>query len=170
MKRIPFTKLTGKEYDAWLENYAKQGWHLEKINGLGLLHHFREGEPSKVRYFSDYQGKKPKDYEQIFADSGWELVSSDQEGFYLWRINYDHRERPEVFTDRQSLLGHYRKIITLQLVILLLGTVGAVFFGPENPILFYVYKIAMSAMAVLIGLSCIKDCINYIRIRMEAAS
>lgn len=61
-KLFPILKSAPQDYEKWLEDLASQGWHLEKINFGGFLHHFVKGEPSHIRYCYDFQEKKNSEY------------------------------------------------------------------------------------------------------------
>lgn len=113
MKRMtklwPMSKVLPQDYEKWVEDYEAKGWHLEKVSMFGIIHKFVKGEPKKFRYCYDCQNKRQPEYEKIFSDLGWELVFYSC-GSYIWRKEYTD-ERPEAFTDNDSLISRNSKLI-----------------------------------------------------------
>lgn len=64
------------EHESWFSDMAAEGYHLKKMK-LHLAQ-FVKGEPKKMRYRIDVSIKKKITPEQIqmYADSGWEYVTS----------------------------------------------------------------------------------------------
>ena len=107
-----------EKIEDWLEQMESEGWHLYNATGIGIKFHFTHGEPKKIRYCADYQSSIGPEYKQIFQDTGWELVYSSM-GWYIWRMEYVG-ERPDIYTDIDSLLERNKRLITI------LGVVAAV--------------------------------------------
>lgn len=94
----------------WLEQKEAEGWHLFNVNAQ-IVFNFVRTESKKVRYCADYQSKLDPEYKTIFQDAGWELVFSGA-GWYLWRMEYTG-ERPEIYTDVDSLIGRNKRLMTM---------------------------------------------------------
>ena len=58
--------------ERWLEKMEEQGYNL-KISS-GIVYHFIEGKPRKVKYSADFQYKTDKGYFDIHRDAGWKPV------------------------------------------------------------------------------------------------
>lgn len=110
--------------ERWLEQAARQGWHLVWTDRFLNRFHFERGESKRVRYAVDYQFAAPSDeYWTLFEDAGWELVAEGL-GYYIWRTEYEGAERPEIFSDVHSLIERNQRIMWL-LIVLLLAQVPA---------------------------------------------
>lgn len=120
IKLFPFTKMVPQDYEEWLEKLEERGWHLYKTTFGGLVHHFKKDKPHKIKYCLDYQVKKKSDYEQIFEDIGWELVYYFQ-GTYLWRIKYKDGNKPNAFTDIDSIKKRNNRLLACSLAVLLIS-------------------------------------------------
>lgn len=100
-----------EKIEDWLEQMEAEGWHVYNATGIGVRFHFVKGEPRRVRYCADYQSNISPEYKAIFQDAGWELVYSSI-GWYIWRMEYE-KERPNIYTDIDSLLGMNKRLITI---------------------------------------------------------
>ncbi len=97
--------------EAYLEDMARKGWRLTDA-GFGMMNFkFRKDSEQTVRYVFDYNNKADDEYLTILQDAGWERISSSA-GWILWRQEYED-ERPELFTDRQSLIDRNKRILWL---------------------------------------------------------
>lgn len=85
------------------EDMAAQGWHLLHVRRGWTSFVFQKGEPRHVRYCIDYQEKEKPDYRALLADAGWVLAHKES-GWYIWSKAYDGEERPDLFTDIDSLI------------------------------------------------------------------
>ena len=105
--------------EAWLAEMAREGLHLEDVT-LPALYHFRKGTPAEYVYRLDFQTLKSKDrasYLQLFADAGWEHIG-DMGGWVYFRHRVDGTEIPEIYSDLESKLGKYQRVM-LYLVVFL---------------------------------------------------
>jgi len=104
--------------EAWLSEMARDGLHLKQVT-LGS-YTFEQGEPENYVYRLDYRAIKSKDkesYLQLFEDAGWEHVG-EMSGWVYFRIKANPGEAPEIFSDAESKMGKYQRIM-MYLVILL---------------------------------------------------
>ncbi len=118
-KNYPITKILPSEYEEWLETFEAEGWHLEKVSFAGYRHRFSRRSTCKVAYCYDYQDRKDASYLSLFQDAGWELVFKSC-GFYLWRMEYEG-ERPEAFTDPESLGSRLKRLANMYTAIFAAG-------------------------------------------------
>ena len=105
--------------EAWLSELALEGLHLEDIPFPGR-YKFQKGEPANFVYRLDYQSLRSKDkesYLQLFEDAGWEHVG-DMGGWVYFRINTNDGEAPEIYSDAESKMGKYQRIIMYLVIIL----------------------------------------------------
>ena len=75
-----------EEEQNWLQEMARQGWRLVKVD---ILYYFIAAEPEEVVYRLDYveiYGKKMARFRQLFIDAGWEFVCANWSGFQYFRI------------------------------------------------------------------------------------
>jgi len=135
-----------EEEEAWLREMAQQGWHLLQPGFLGFFT-FQQGEPSDMVYRLDYITSKfdRADYLQLFKDSGWEFVG-EMMGWQYFRKKARPGEDPQIFTDPESKIQKYRRllayfIIFLPIWIVLLNSLGDIPYGYANFIvaLFFIF-------------------------------
>jgi hypothetical protein len=108
-----FTLFEYEEEEAFLENQHKNGW---KAIGYKLpgFYKFEKCEPDEVTYridFTNENGAKNPEYQQMFADNGWEFLWSVN-GFSIFRKlrASDSESNNEIFTDNTSKLQMLQKI------------------------------------------------------------
>jgi hypothetical protein len=117
--------------EAWLGNLSREGWHLSKF-GFPRIYLFQKGDPKNFVYRLDYQTSRMKDreaYLQLFRDAGWEPVGKLAAWEYFRKETADG-EAPEIFTDPESKIRKYRRILgtmTLLLIALILIGLSRVF-------------------------------------------
>ena len=105
--------------EAWLAEMAQQGYHLESF-GLPGQYCFRQGEPGNYVYRLDFQPIQAKDkdsYLQLFADAGWEHIG-DMGGWVYFRHVVNSSEIPEIFSDLESKLGKYQRLMAFLIIFL----------------------------------------------------
>ena len=108
-----FTLFEYEEEEAFLENQHKNGW---KAIGYKLpgFYKFEKCEPDEVTYridFTNENGAKNPEYQQMFSDNGWEFLWSVN-GFSIFRKlrASDSESNNEIFTDNTSKLQMLQKI------------------------------------------------------------
>ena len=120
------TKLVFKPWFGWhvgrieeyLEDMALKGWRLEKVAFSQLIFRFVKGEPRKVSYCVDFRPRADMDYKRLFADDGWELLD-ESVGWLLWSKAYEG-ERPQIYTDNQSLIDRNKRLIYILIFALIM--------------------------------------------------
>jgi hypothetical protein len=118
-----FLDSSGQREERWLSEMARQGWFLKSIPVL--FYRFKKGQPGDWVYRIDYRGSfkvDRKEYLGLFKDAGWEFAASSA-GRYYFRTKRGQGPMPEIFTDKDSRVALYRRIIagsTTLLVIMLM--------------------------------------------------
>ena len=110
--------------ETWLTEMAHQGLHLDDVPFPGR-YQFKSGEPADYVYRLDYQSLKTKNkvsYLQLFADAGWEQVG-EMGGWMYFRYESINGEAPEIYSDRESKIGKYQRILASLAILLPLGAV-----------------------------------------------
>jgi hypothetical protein len=98
--------------EAWLGDMSRDGWHLEAFSLPGV-YHFRKGSPKRYVYRLDFQTSPMQDreaYLQLFRDAGWEHLGN-MAAWEYFRKEALPGEEPEIFTDPESKIAKYRRII-----------------------------------------------------------
>ena len=105
-----FRCLLPSDYENWLERMAAEGWH---INGMrqwsSIVMTFRRGEPKKYRFVYDPQVSPRKEYIATYEQFGWDYLGR-MASAHIWRMEYEG-ERPEAFSDHESLVRRNRRTI-----------------------------------------------------------
>jgi hypothetical protein len=107
--------------ERWLEEMARQGWHL--VEG-GIRFVFRKGAPEAIRYRLDYRRRFPDgkgEYFAMFRDAGWEYVC----GFVHWHYfrSPASANAPEIYTDVESRVDMYRQLQRVLLAVMFLNLI-----------------------------------------------
>jgi hypothetical protein len=55
-------------------------------------------------------GGKLQEYIDLYADAGWEYVSAFGGTWHYYRREWHEGEEPRLYTDRESLITHYKRI------------------------------------------------------------
>ena len=110
----------------WLEEMARDGYRL--VKSLNPIYFFERAEPEAVRYchgFGRLKSKDRDDYFQLYADAGWQHVSS-WVGWHYFKSGVATASD----SDRVTVTRHNAKFLKSMAVIYLVGTVlFAFWFG-----------------------------------------
>lgn len=85
-KYKPFQFARMDEHAAWLASMARQGWHYQGQDWIGMQA-FAPGAPAEVAYCWDQAPRDRRDappYRQQCREAGWEMASSVGR-WYCWR-------------------------------------------------------------------------------------
>ena len=148
----------GKE-EAWLEEMSTTGWHLTSVQ-LPCFYTFDKGEAQRNVYRLDYMlMKKDKldEYLQIFRDAGWEYVG-EMSNWRYWRKQVVMDETPEIFTDNESKIKKYQRMLAYMVFFLVILTfIGTNMFLSQAwddtynaPLINTIYLFGMLCYAVVI--------------------
>ena len=145
--------------EVWLEEMSREGWHLQSVKLL-CNYTFAKGEPEPYVYRLDYYLRDKStypEYLQIFQDAGWEYIG-ELSNWRYWRKRKVDGDTPEIFTDRESKIKKYQRllgILAFFLVFLVFMGMNLVRGGwpwdADTPLLITaIYTIGVIAYAVLI--------------------
>ncbi|MBN2399125.1 MAG: DUF2812 domain-containing protein [Candidatus Aminicenantes bacterium] len=98
--------------EKWLEAMSQNGWHLENP-GFPCIYQFIQGEPRQYSYRLDFRTgscKNLQDYLQICRDAGWEMLGR-MASWYYFRKECHGGEKPEFFSDTDSKIQKYRRLL-----------------------------------------------------------
>jgi hypothetical protein len=98
--------------EAWLEQMSASGWHLSAVGLMGR-YTFDEGQPNQYTYRLDFMysdKKKLPEYLQIFQDAGWEYIG-EMANWRYWRKSSLPGETQEIFTDNESKIKKYQRLL-----------------------------------------------------------
>lgn len=107
------------DFENWLEEMASQGWNIDRIgqwSSIRLV--FTKTTPKKYRYVYDIQTNPKNDYQSTYEQFGWEFVGI-MASCFMWRKIYSG-ERPEAFSDLQSLEHRNKQVVRAVSVSLLI--------------------------------------------------
>lgn len=105
--------------ERWLQDMARQGLHLKRVVGLRTLFVFERGEPLDTAYRLDFLlSRKDPEYVQLFNDAGWEHVDESL-GWQFWRAPIVAGRAPEIFTDAESQIAKYKRLLHLFVICML---------------------------------------------------
>ena len=98
--------------EAWLEKMSQEGNHLQSVQ-LPCTYIFSPGEARQYTYRLDYirlDKAGLAGYLQLFQDAGWEYLG-EMSNWRYWRKLTAAGETPEIFTDPESKLNKYKRML-----------------------------------------------------------
>ncbi len=102
----------------WLAGQEQAGWHLVQVSCLG--YRFERAAPGEFTYRLDFGPSARTDrqeYFDLFKDAGWEHMGS--RGLWqFFRKASSGGEAPEIYTDPQSRIRMYQRVIAFMVVML----------------------------------------------------
>jgi hypothetical protein len=114
-----FKYVVPAEYENWLEEMASQGWNIERISQWSSVRMvFTRTTPKKYRFVYDIQTNPKKEYRATYEQFGWEFVGI-MASCFMWRKEFSG-ERPEAFSDRQSIESRNKSVVRAVSVSLLI--------------------------------------------------
>jgi len=104
--------------ERWLTEMAQQGWHLQAPGVFGV-YTFERGAPRNVVYRLDFKaaGKDMAEYQQLFADGGWDYLGA-MGGWQYFRKESIEGETPEIYTDNASKMSKYQRVLLFLVALL----------------------------------------------------
>ncbi len=98
--------------ETWINKMSEQGLHLDQAY-LGWST-FRRDPAVRYTYRLDYRpdlrGPKRTEYFNLYADAGWEHACTYGGTWHYFRRPWQPGEEQVLYTDRSSLIEHYRRI------------------------------------------------------------
>ncbi|MFI5167000.1 MAG: DUF2812 domain-containing protein [Thermoanaerobaculales bacterium] len=98
----------------WLAKQEQSGWHLKAVRCFGG-YVFERAAPADVAYRLDFGPSRFHDrseYFGLFRDAGWEHVGKRGLWQYFRKAAVDGTA-PEIYTDPQSRIAMYRRVIAI---------------------------------------------------------
>ena len=102
--------------ERWLEDMARQGWHLDQIV-FPCVYRFRAGEPRHDVYRLDFVagGDRRAEYFQLFRDAGWQHLGQEG-GWQYFRKTVRPGEAAEIYTDNASKVTKYQRLVRVLVI------------------------------------------------------
>ncbi len=124
------------------------------------MYTFKKGEPCRNAYRLDYMLMKKDqtdEYLQIFQDAGWEYVG-EMSNWRYWRKRVMNGETAEIFTDNESKIKKYQRMLVIMVFFLIfltfIGTnmfINRAWTEADNILLIdVIYSLAMLCYVVII--------------------
>jgi hypothetical protein len=105
-----FRYLLPSDYENWLERMAEEGWHTNRFRQWSsIIMTFKRGTPKRYRFVYDPQVSPRKEYIPTYEQFGWEYLGR-MASAHIWRMEYEG-ERPEAFSDHESIVKRNRRTI-----------------------------------------------------------
>ncbi|MDL4842742.1 DUF2812 domain-containing protein [Aquibacillus rhizosphaerae] len=119
--------------EQWLSSMAEKGWIFKKY--MLFYYIFEKKSPANYLYKLDYRTNYSnfKSYQALFEEAGWKYVTSYL-GWHYFRGKKAEVFTEELYSDQDSLIGKYRRVLQTLLTVLLAILVLNI------PPLFYVPK------------------------------
>jgi len=105
--------------EKWLADMSRAGWHLE-APGFPGFYHFVKGEPRDYAYCLDFRTgslESLREYRQICRDAGWEELGR-LGSWYYFRKECRDGAKPEFFSDRDSRIQKYGRLLVFMIIFL----------------------------------------------------
>lgn len=142
-----------QEQETWLEEMARRGLHVQDV-GMLFRYTFASGPASDVVYRMDSADRaKQADYLQLMNDAGWQMVTRSDAWSY-WRHSAAEARSVEIFSDVESKVAQYKRVMVLHLGSLLapLGAVPMLANSTTIPMLWKTLFAAFVVPAVALAL------------------
>jgi hypothetical protein len=106
-----------KEED-YLREMALDGWHFQSVTFPGF-YTFEKGMPRNDFYRLDFlvNHRDKENYLQLFKDAGWSHVG-EYGSWQYFRKTAVEGETPEIFTDNDSKVKKYGRVMTFLIIFL----------------------------------------------------
>jgi hypothetical protein len=131
--------------EAWLREMSLEGLHLASL-GFPGFYYFTAGEPANYVYRLDFitESKDYQSYLQLFKDAGWEHLGR-MGGWQYFRTLADEGELPEIYSDLDSKILKYRRILVYLSIFLPISVIFLSRGGesPGYPVIQMVYAVLM---------------------------
>lgn len=129
MKNVKYRfYLDYEKEEAWINEMAAQGWHLEKFS-VGRFT-FKKGEPGAFIYRNEFlsgmQVSEREEYLEFLADSNVTIVHTFGGWIYMKRATADGPFR--IYTDKKSKISYYKRMLNVWLLFFAIN----ILFGMMN--------------------------------------
>lgn len=112
MKKVKLFFDIEKE-EKWLNEQLQKGWRCTNVSGIGVYTFEQTGKKQVMRLdYQDYVPKKKfEEYKGIYEDFGWNCIKGSRfGGIQYWQKDEDGQN--EIFSDRQSKRGYYKRVMS----------------------------------------------------------
>lgn len=117
-----FRYVVPEDFEYFMEKLAREGWNVQSVGQWSSIRmNFVQTEPKQYRYVFDVNFAPNREYKALYESFGWEVVGQ-MASCFLWRKEYSG-ERPESFTDADSLERRNRNVRNAVLVSTVMFTV-----------------------------------------------
>lgn len=101
-----------EQEEIWLREMSNQGYHFKSVIFIGL-YTFEVGDKKDYVYRLDYAPRRVDDeYLNLFRDAGWTYMGS-MNAWQYFRKEATGGMVPEIFTDYESKVHKYKRIVGL---------------------------------------------------------
>lgn len=154
-----------EEEENWLREMSQDGWHLSSV-GIPTIYDFKFGKPEDFVYRLDYRPHSRmdrEDYFQLFEDAGWEHVG-EMSGWQYFRKPASAEGGLEIFTDRESKIEKYRRLLGFLIILFLplLVSFSTVMRSSFNSTWILILRLIITPLLILYAYACVK---LFLRIR-----
>lgn len=114
--------------EAWLGEMSRRGFHLKSPGSFTYT--FEQGPPAEMTYRLDFQSartvpkKDREEYISLFRNAGWQLAG-ERYGWYYFRRPSGLGPSQEIYTDPESRISKYRRVLAALCFFLLFFAVMA---------------------------------------------
>ncbi len=119
--------------NAYIQQMAREGWLLYRLDDMGTAFFFEKGEPANIEFVTDLQSNCSEEYFSSCAEDGWKLEFASFArvwSYACWSRRYES-ERPDFYSDSETKYEHAKKFfISTGLPVLFFGaaTIAAMIF------------------------------------------
>ena len=102
-----------EQEEEWLREMSAEGLHLQQAIFPGF-YYFIQGEPRNYVYRLDFKSSSQRDmasYVQIFEDAGWQHLGKFPNGWQYFRKEARPGETLDIYTDIDSKVEKYKRLI-----------------------------------------------------------
>lgn len=136
--------------EAWLRQMSLEGWHLRSL-GLPGFYTFEAGSPINYVYRLDFQTTSKKEtaaYLQLFADAGWTYLGS-MSSWQYFRKEAPAGQAPEIFTDNDSKILKYRRLLRFLLTLLPMVMISMINLSDAKRQFYQVFSLVAAPLLLL---------------------
>ncbi|MBM7567596.1 DUF2812 domain-containing protein [Paenibacillus sacheonensis] len=112
-----------EQEEKWINELSRQG--LQWKRGGIIRNEFERDASVRYTYRLDYQlglnKEKREEYLELYRDAGWEFRGNCTPAWFYFRRAWRPEEDPQLYTDRESLVTHYKRLRSMMAVMLLIN-------------------------------------------------
>jgi len=152
----------------WLNRMASQGWQLKDVSFL--LYRFVPAQVNRQLYQLDFQDvakEQWQDYIDLFAEAGWEYVTSISNWHYF-RGDANNPALQPLHTDNESKLAMLKRVLTTLLITGWLPVFYLIFFYPDyrHNMESAFSRTAADIVGLIFGFTCLVLLYSFLRLNL----